>query len=126
MAQKYGLAVTEEIIQELVAQEEGCVIKALAQELQPCSGIKDVLGALILAQTATGRKAEFAVVSSSSGERLRVSLKKTGLDEYFASDRVFSAVWSLEKPHGQARSGNLSACVQGNGGGSDAVPGSGG
>jgi len=101
MAQKHGLVVTEEVIQELVAKEEEVVINALEQQLQPCSGIKDVLDVLILAQPATGTKAELAVVSSSSGERLRVSLNKTGLHKYFAPDRVFSAVSSLVRPTGK-------------------------
>lgn len=61
------------------------VFEAFRRELLPVDGVVDVLGKL----TADG--VAYCVASSGSHERIRVGHRKTGLDQWFSDDIVFSA-----------------------------------
>ncbi|MEV5611927.1 HAD family hydrolase [Streptomyces sp. NPDC052225] len=61
------------------------VFAAFERELEPVDGVVDVLGKL----TADG--VPFCVGSSGSHERIRVGHRKTGLDQWFGDDRIFSS-----------------------------------
>lgn len=93
MQQMYGFTLMEKDLHQLVAREDACVINAIERDLLACIGVSDVLDRL-----ASSQMYELAVVSSSTFPRLHASLKKSGLDKYFAQDRVFSALSSLAVP----------------------------
>lgn len=61
------------------------VFAAFERELQPVAGAADVLAKLV----ADG--VPYCVASSGSHERIRVGHRKTGLDEWFEEEWVFSA-----------------------------------
>ncbi|WP_338699029.1 HAD family hydrolase [Streptomyces sp. Q6] len=61
------------------------VFAAFERELEPVDGVVDVLEKL----TADG--VPFCVGSSGSHERIRVGHRKTGLDEWFSDERIFSS-----------------------------------
>ncbi|MFF4187837.1 HAD family hydrolase [Streptomyces sp. NPDC001691] len=61
------------------------VFAAFERELQPVAGVTDVLGKLV----ADG--VPYCVASSGTHERIRVGHRRTGLDEWFEEEWVFSA-----------------------------------
>ncbi|TRV73900.1 HAD family hydrolase [Streptomyces sp. 130] len=61
------------------------VFAAFEEELEPVPGIDDLLGKLV----AEG--VPYCVASSSSHQRIRVSHRKTGLDQWFEEEWIFSA-----------------------------------
>ncbi|MEB8342647.1 HAD family hydrolase [Streptomyces endophyticus] len=61
------------------------VFAAFERELEPVDGIVEVLERL----TADG--VPYCVASSGSHERIRVGHRKTGLDKWFADERIFSS-----------------------------------
>lgn len=63
----------------------GRVFAAFERELEPIDGVVDVLEKL----AAEG--VPYCVASSGSHERIRVGHRKTGLDRWFAAERVFSS-----------------------------------
>ncbi|WP_330239347.1 HAD family hydrolase [Streptomyces sp. NBC_00525] len=58
---------------------------AFEEELEPVPGVDDVLGMLV----ADG--IPYCVASSSSHQRIRVSHRRTGLDQWFEEEWIFSA-----------------------------------
>ncbi|MFI5809325.1 HAD family hydrolase [Streptomyces sp. NPDC051561] len=75
--------------QELPADFEetlhGRIFEAFERELQPVRGIEDVLGKLV----ADG--VPYCVASSGTHERIRVAHRRTGLDEWFEDEWLFSS-----------------------------------
>ncbi|MER7397577.1 HAD family hydrolase [Streptomyces sp. NPDC000151] len=61
------------------------VFAAFEQELTPVPGVPELLAELAAAGTL------YCVASSGSHERIRVGHRKTGLDRWFADDRIFSS-----------------------------------
>ncbi|WP_030017987.1 HAD family hydrolase [Streptomyces monomycini] len=61
------------------------VFEAFERELEPVAGVDEVLGTL----TADGTP--YCVASSGSHERIRVGHRKTGLDEWFEEEWIFSS-----------------------------------
>ncbi|WP_329119041.1 HAD family hydrolase [Streptomyces sp. NBC_01465] len=61
------------------------VFAAFERELEPVAGVVDVLGGLV----AEG--VPYCVASSGTHERIRVGHRRTGLDEWFEEEWVFSA-----------------------------------
>ncbi|MFF3272778.1 HAD family hydrolase [Streptomyces chrestomyceticus] len=61
------------------------VFEAFERELEPVAGVDEVLGKL----TADGTP--YCVASSGSHERIRVGHRKTGLDEWFEEEWIFSS-----------------------------------
>ena len=61
------------------------VFAAFQQELEPVDGVAEVLEKL----AADG--VPYCVASSGSHERIRVGHRKTGLDQWFEEERIFSA-----------------------------------
>lgn len=61
------------------------IFAAFERELVPVPGVEEVLGELV----ADG--IPYCVASSSSHERIRVSHRKTGLDQWFEEEWIFSA-----------------------------------
>ncbi|MFF3495832.1 HAD family hydrolase [Streptomyces sp. NPDC002795] len=61
------------------------VFAAFERELEPVDGVVEVLERL----TAGG--VPYCVASSGSHERIRVGHRKTGLDKWFADERIFSS-----------------------------------
>ncbi|MFJ4503958.1 HAD family hydrolase [Streptomyces sp. NPDC088864] len=61
------------------------IFAAFEEELEPVPGVDDVLGTLV----AEG--IPYCVASSSSHQRIRVSHRKTGLDQWFEEEWIFSA-----------------------------------
>ncbi|MER6120237.1 HAD family hydrolase [Streptomyces sp. A0642] len=61
------------------------IFAAFQQDLTPVPGVEDVLGELV----ADG--IPYCVASSSSHERIRVSHRVTGLDQWFEEEWIFSA-----------------------------------
>ncbi|GCD44756.1 HAD family hydrolase [Streptomyces paromomycinus] len=61
------------------------VFEAFERELEPVAGVHEVLGKL----TADGTP--YCVASSGSHERIRVAHRKTGLDEWFEEEWIFSS-----------------------------------
>ncbi|MER5748176.1 MULTISPECIES: HAD family hydrolase [unclassified Streptomyces] len=57
---------------------------AYAQELEPVAGVEDVLGKLV----ADG--VPYCVASSGSHERIRAGHRRTGLDQWFEEEWIFS------------------------------------
>ncbi|WP_335937145.1 HAD family hydrolase [Streptomyces sp. PTD5-9] len=60
------------------------VFTAFRQELEPVPGVEDVLARFVAEGVA------YCVASSSSHERIRVGHHKTGLDQWFEEDWIFS------------------------------------
>ncbi|MFB7914837.1 HAD family hydrolase [Streptomyces sp. NPDC056061] len=60
------------------------VFAAFQQELEPVPGVTDVLAGLVADGVA------YCVASSGSHERIRVGHRKTGLDQWFEEDWIFS------------------------------------
>ncbi|MFF9351412.1 HAD family hydrolase [Streptomyces sp. NPDC014734] len=60
------------------------VFAAFQQELEPVPGVTDVLAELVADGVA------YCVASSGSHERIRVGHRKTGLDQWFEEDWIFS------------------------------------
>jgi HAD superfamily hydrolase (TIGR01509 family) len=75
--------------QELPAEFEetlhGRIFAAFERELQPVRGVEDVLGKLV----ADG--VPYCVASSGTHERIRVGHRRTGLDEWFEDEWLFSS-----------------------------------
>lgn len=61
------------------------IFSAFQQELEPVEGVADVLGKLV----ADG--VPYCVASSGNHERIRVGHRKTGLDQWFEEEWIFSA-----------------------------------
>ncbi|MFD7669216.1 HAD family hydrolase [Streptomyces sp. NPDC059788] len=61
------------------------VFEAFERELEPVAGVDEVLGKL----TADGTP--YCVASSGSHERIRVGHRRTGLDEWFEEEWIFSS-----------------------------------
>lgn len=61
------------------------IFAAFQRELEPVPGVQEVLGELV----ADG--IPYCVASSSSHERIRVSHHRTGLDQWFEEEWIFSA-----------------------------------
>ncbi|MFF3158307.1 HAD family hydrolase [Streptomyces sp. NPDC057910] len=61
------------------------IFAAFERELQPVAGVTDVLGKLV----ADG--VPYCVASSGSHERIRVGHLRTGLDEWFEDEWIFSS-----------------------------------
>ncbi|MFE7621128.1 HAD family hydrolase [Streptomyces sp. NPDC057496] len=61
------------------------IFAAFQQELEPVPGVDDVLGKLV----ADG--IPYCVASSGSHERIRVGHRKTGLDQWFEEEWIFSS-----------------------------------
>ncbi|MEV0604675.1 HAD family hydrolase [Streptomyces sp. NPDC050315] len=61
------------------------VFAAFEQELTPVTGVPELLEKLAAAGTP------YCVASSGSHERIRVGHRKTGLDRWFADERIFSS-----------------------------------
>lgn len=61
------------------------IFAAFEQELEPVAGVEDVLGKLV----ADG--IPYCVASSGNHERIRVGHRKTGLDQWFEEEWIFSA-----------------------------------
>lgn len=61
------------------------IFAAFQQELEPVEGVADVLGKLV----ADG--VPYCVASSGNHERIRVGHRKTGLDQWFEEEWIFSA-----------------------------------
>ncbi|MFI0261478.1 HAD family hydrolase [Streptomyces sp. NPDC017056] len=61
------------------------VFEAFERELEPVAGVDEVLGKL----TADGTP--YCVASSGSHERIRVGHRKTGLEEWFEEEWIFSS-----------------------------------
>ncbi|MEU6826152.1 HAD family hydrolase [Streptomyces atriruber] len=61
------------------------VFAAFQRELQPMDGAVEVLEKL------SGDGVAYCLASSGSHERIRVGHRKTGLDQWFTEDRVFSS-----------------------------------
>ncbi|MFF0746513.1 HAD family hydrolase [Streptomyces sp. NPDC004111] len=75
--------------QELPAEFEETlharIFAAFERELQPVRGVEDVLGKLV----ADG--VPYCVASSGTHERIRVAHRRTGLDEWFEDEWLFSS-----------------------------------
>ncbi|WP_438292399.1 HAD family hydrolase [Streptomyces sp. HUAS TT7] len=61
------------------------IFAAFERELQPVAGVTDVLGKLVADGVA------YCVASSGTHERIRVGHRRTGLDEWFEDEWVFSS-----------------------------------
>ncbi|WP_406286625.1 HAD family hydrolase [Streptomyces sp. NBC_00209] len=61
------------------------IFAAFEEELEPVPGVDELLGKLV----ADG--VPYCVASSSSHQRIRVSHRKTGLDQWFEEEWIFSA-----------------------------------
>jgi HAD superfamily hydrolase (TIGR01509 family) len=61
------------------------VFAAFERELEAVAGVEAVLEGL------RGEGVPMCVASSGSHQRIRVALKRTGLDRFFTDDRIFSA-----------------------------------
>ncbi|MFF3391453.1 HAD family hydrolase [Streptomyces sp. NPDC002669] len=61
------------------------IFAAFQQELEPVPGVEDVLAKLV----AEG--IPYCVASSSSHERIRVAHRKTGIDQWFEEEWIFSS-----------------------------------
>ncbi|MFB7213145.1 HAD family hydrolase [Streptomyces sp. NPDC056255] len=61
------------------------IFAAFERELEPVAGVEDVLGKLV----ADG--IPYCVASSSTHERIRVGHRRTGLDQWFEEEWIFSA-----------------------------------
>lgn len=90
---KYKFEMEKDELEEYVKKEEDKVIAKLEDRAQPCVGANDVLVKLF-----TSKQYGLAVVSSSALRRVRASIIKVAQDQYFDTDKVFSAASSLEKP----------------------------
>lgn len=91
LAREHGFALEEEELKALVLEEENRVIEILAAEVEPASGVMNVLGEL-------SGKTGMAVVSSSAMRRILACLQKADQERFFPADRVFSAASSLTVP----------------------------
>lgn len=91
LSEKHGFTVAPEELESLVTQEEDRVIAKLVAEVEPCTGVNDVLSRL------TG-KVGLAVVSSSALRRVRACLTRADQDQFFAAGNVYSAANSLPTP----------------------------
>jgi HAD superfamily hydrolase (TIGR01509 family) len=89
---KHGFTIPPEDIDGWVDQELGITINKIKADGQPCEGSMQVLEDL-----AKEGRYRLAVVSSSALPRVIASIRKTGQDKYFPSDRVFSAA-SMDPP----------------------------
>ncbi|KAG6006939.1 hypothetical protein E4U21_006558 [Claviceps maximensis] len=92
-----GIEISPEDMEKYVLMEEDAVIAKLEASLKPCHGAIAQLQSL-----AASKKYLLAVVSSSALRRVKVSLEKVGISQYFkgpdGEDLVYSAATSLEKP----------------------------
>ena len=88
------------------------IFAAFERELQPVAGVTDVLGKLV----ADG--VPYCVASSGTHERIRVGHRRTGLDEWFEDEWVFSAE---DVRPGQAGAGPVPARGRAHGGRARAV-----
>ncbi|KAG5937470.1 hypothetical protein E4U53_008188 [Claviceps sorghi] len=92
-----GIEISPEDMEKYVLMEEDAVIAKLQESLKPCQGVIEQLQSL-----ADSNKYLLAVVSSSALRRVKVSLEKVGISQYFkgpdGEDLVYSAATSLEKP----------------------------
>ncbi|MGW7551362.1 HAD family hydrolase [Streptomyces rimosus] len=61
------------------------VFAGFERELEPVTGVPEVLGKLVADGTP------YCVASSGSHERIRVGHRKTGLDQWFDDERIFSS-----------------------------------
>ncbi|KWT63292.1 hydrolase [Streptomyces albus subsp. albus] len=61
------------------------VFAAFERELEPVAGVPEVLGKLAADGTP------YCVASSGSHERIRVGHRRTGLDQWFDDERIFSS-----------------------------------
>jgi HAD superfamily hydrolase (TIGR01509 family) len=74
----------EKLPEDFDATLHSRIFAAFRQELEPVPGVGDVLGKLV----ADG--ISYCVASSSSHERIRVGHRKTGLDQWFEEEWIFS------------------------------------
>jgi len=99
LCKKYNFELTPEEFDEYVDRELGKVIETLEKKAQPCPGAMEELEKLHgLQQLHKEKTYQLAVVSSSALSRVQASIRKVGMDKYFAADWVFSAATSLPKP----------------------------
>lgn len=78
-------------LEVLVKHEEVAVIEQLSKDIKPTNGVNELLAAL--------GNFEKSVVSSSAERRVRACLKGAGQEDYFQTDRIFSAAnYKSSKP----------------------------
>ncbi|MFF8714990.1 HAD family hydrolase [Streptomyces sp. NPDC015184] len=75
----------EKLPEDFDATLHARTVAAFQQELEPVPGIADVLGKLV----ADG--VPYCVASSSSHERIRAGHRKTGMDQWFEEEWIFSS-----------------------------------
>jgi len=93
LAKKYNLTLSDEELDSYVDRELGKVIETLEAKAQPCPGAIEQLEGLHKL-----KQYQLAVVSSSALSRVQASIRKVGMDGYFAANRMYSAATSLPKP----------------------------
>jgi beta-phosphoglucomutase-like phosphatase (HAD superfamily) len=91
---EHGFVLSAAELNTLAKREEDRVTETLAAHVEACRGVNAVLADVF------GRF-QIAVVSSSALRRVRACLKKTGQEQYFQYEHVFSATNSLPKPLGK-------------------------
>jgi HAD superfamily hydrolase (TIGR01509 family) len=91
MSEELDGAIYRPELEILVKKEEMAVITQLATDIKPCPGVNAALARL--------HDIEKSVVSSSAERRVRACLKGAGQEEFFRSDRIFSAAnYKSSKP----------------------------
>jgi HAD superfamily hydrolase (TIGR01509 family) len=99
LCKKYNFTLSPEQFDTYVDAELGKVIETLEKKAKPCPGVMEELDKLHgLKDLHESHQYKMAVVSSSALSRVKVSIKKVGMDKYFPGDWVYSAATSLPKP----------------------------
>ncbi|KAL1720585.1 HAD-like domain-containing protein [Schizophyllum commune] len=93
LQEKYGFTMTDAELDSYVARELEHTVEKLEAAAEPCAGAIETLERL----QASG-KYQLAVVSSSALSRVKASLKKVGMERFFAPEHVYSAATSLPVP----------------------------
>ncbi|TRM63714.1 HAD-like domain-containing protein [Schizophyllum amplum] len=93
LQEKYDFTMTDTELDTYVSRELDHTVEKLEAAAEPCAGAIEELERL----QATG-KYKLAVVSSSALSRVQASLKKVGMERFFAPENVYSAASSLPTP----------------------------
>lgn len=93
LTKKFGFTLSPDEFDTYVDRELGKVVETLEKKAQPCEGALDELEKL-----HKSKKYGLAVVSSSALSRVQASIRKVGMDKFFAPEHVYSAATSLPKP----------------------------
>ncbi|KAL1742534.1 HAD-like domain-containing protein [Schizophyllum fasciatum] len=93
LQERYGFTMTDAELDTYVSRELEHTVEKLEAAAEPCAGAIEALERL----QQTG-KYRLAVVSSSALSRVKASLKKVGMERFFAPEHVYSAATSLPVP----------------------------